>query len=57
MNEMYKLVFVFRNIEVPHGRYTTIGAAIMSAYFHAQYVGANEFIIYKDNKEVAIIRG
>ena len=57
MNDMYKLIFVFRNIEVPHGRYTTIGAAIMSAYFHAQYVGANEFIIYKNNKEVAIIRG
>lgn len=57
MNDMYKLIFVFRTIKVHHGNYNSLEAALSAAYFHAQYVGANEFIIYKNNREVAIIRG
>lgn len=57
MNDMYKLIFVFRTIKVHHGNYNSLEAALSAAYFHAQYVGADEIIIYTRNNEIAIIRG
>lgn len=53
---MYKLIFVYRKIEVLYNYFSNLNAALSTAYFHKKYVGADEIIIYKYDNEVVIIR-
>ena len=53
---MYYLFFVFRGVECLYQKYMTLRDAMNAGYFHSQYVGAEEIIIFKNTELIAIIR-